>query len=209
MVSGFFSCWLAGQFGGGRALSGHGSQSLIILHFSPFGGGEGDGRKTVTKLVINAKRYFHLLSFFFFIIQHGLHHEGLQEHVKLSTFMFWQPLSVVRICSFFMSSVQLVFYDGGGGGRFASSGIVWASRLESVLSTPRSGQGRGARVASDPDRELIPSDRGLCLDIERLSPTTALTGGAVGRGRPPRHRRSRPLMHRCCRPRRARFARRY
>ena len=62
MVSGFFSCWLAGQFGGGRALSEHGSQSLIILHFSPFGGGEGDGRKTVTKLVINAKRYFHLLS---------------------------------------------------------------------------------------------------------------------------------------------------
>jgi len=72
---------LAGRaVGGGWALSGHGSQSLIILHFSPFGGGEGDGRKTVTKLVINAKRYFHLLSFFFFIIQHGVPHgETLQR----------------------------------------------------------------------------------------------------------------------------------
>jgi len=151
MLHGFWVLFLlAGRAVWGRALSGHGSQSLIILHFSPFGGGEGDGRKTVTKLVINAKRYFHLLSFFFFIIQHGLHHEG----VKLRTLMSWQPLSVVRICSFFMSSVQLA-EEGAIRWFWHRSGF----EVGSVLTTPRSGQGRGARVASDPDRELIPSDR--------------------------------------------------
>ena len=131
-------------------MSGHGSQSLIILHFSPFGGGEGDGRKTVTKLVINAKRYFHLLSFFFFFIkqQHDVPHgETLQSHV-LATSQCGTPLQLLRE----QPSIGFLCDGGGGGGGslvLASSGLQGGS----VLTAPRSGQGRGARVASDPERE--------------------------------------------------------
>jgi len=130
MLHGFWVLFLlAGRAVWGRALSGHGSQSLIILHFSPFGGGEGDGRKTVTKLVINAKRYFHLLSSSSSSNSSMTYPTG--RHCKV---MFWQPLSVVRLCSFFVSSVQLVFYDGGGGGGdpLALASFVWASRRISV-----------------------------------------------------------------------------
>ena len=71
--------------------------------------------------------------------------------------MFWQPLSVVRLCSFFVSSLQLVFYvmaEEEGAVRWfwhRLSGLQGGS----VLTAPRSGQGRGARVASDPERERM------------------------------------------------------
>ena len=75
-------------------------------------GCEGE-EKTVTTLVINAKRYFHLLSFLFhLLVLHNIPHLHTLHRLRERTFLchatFQIVFSVVRYCSFF-SSVQLVF----------------------------------------------------------------------------------------------------
>ena len=136
--------------------------------FQPLRRGRGGWEENCDKVGDKCQEIFPP-SFFFFIIKQQ--HDDVPHGETLQS----QPLRVVRLCSFFVSLVQLVFYDGGGGG---GDSLVLASfglQGGSVLTAPRSGQGRGARVASDPERErergwmeaLIPfgRERGLCLDL--------------------------------------------
>ena len=126
---------LAGRAVWGRALSGHGSQSMIILHFSPFGGG--DGRKTVTKLVINAKRYFHLLSFFLL-----LHHTAWLTSRRSQV-----ENSHVLASSQCGTHLQLLYEQrsiGGGGG---DSLVLASFGLRGWISVDYSALGSGARCS--------------------------------------------------------------
>ena len=117
--------------------------------FQPLWRGRGGWEENCDKVGDKCQEIFPPSFFFFFFIkqQHDVPHgETLQSHV-LATSQCGTPLQLLRE----QPSIGFLCDGGGGGGGslvLASSGLQGGS----VLTAPRSGQGRGARVASDPDR---------------------------------------------------------
>jgi len=152
---------LAGRaVGGGWALSGHGSQSLIILHFSPFGGGEGGWEENCDKVGDKCQEIFP--PSFFLLLHHSAWRTPRGDIAKVACFG--------NISVWYAFAASSVAFDWSSSMYAEEGAIRWfwhrvGFEVGSVLwTTPRSGQGRGARVAPDPRREvsldgLIPSDR--------------------------------------------------